>query len=153
MSAMKIDLRVIKSWVAQWQKGTGVNQTASQLAAVMLSKALEESEKRSARMRKVLKGMMEEGGVLRRLEKVAPCDPECREPLDAAKAAELREHRRKMAVLLREGEQVMNAPEGIQPVMVGGLLLEINKDETTATKGESSSSDEEAEPQEGEANQ
>jgi hypothetical protein len=128
MNGMKIDLRIIRTWTAKWEKGTSVNQTTSQLAAVMLSKALEQSEARSARVTGLMKGILAESAYLQKLGKVLVCCLMKKEPLESHKEMELKTHRRRMASMLKEVDQVLKEPEHSQSIMVGGLLLEINKD-------------------------
>ena len=69
MNGMKIDLRTIKVWVAKWEKSNGVTKTASQLAAVMLSKTLEENEKRIVRIENLMKDIIREHGTLQKIER------------------------------------------------------------------------------------
>jgi hypothetical protein len=68
MNEMKIDLHVIRDWVGKWQANNGVNKTASQLAAVMLSHVLEENEKRMARTQAAMKALLEESRSLGKIE-------------------------------------------------------------------------------------
>lgn len=132
MNGMKIDLRTIRTWTAAWEKGTSVNQKASQLAAVMLSRALEQSEARSARVTGLMKEILAESLVLQRLEKALVCCLMRKEPLESQKEMELKTHRRRIAAILKEVDQVLKEPEHSQSIMVGGLLLEIDKDSGAA---------------------
>jgi hypothetical protein len=127
MNGMKIDLRTIRIWVAKWEKGTSVNQTASQLAAVMLSKALEQNEIRSVQITGLMKEILEESAALQKLERACVGGMIRKEALDTQMNAELKAHRRKMAAILREADLALKAPEQYQSITVGGLLLEINK--------------------------
>jgi hypothetical protein len=127
MSAMKIDLRTIQLWVTKWEKGIGVNRTASQLAAVMLNKILERTEERAARVATLLKEIASESEALQELEKTLLCSSGRGEAVDSSTQRELHSHRRRMAAILKESDRLLRSPEPAQSVTVGGILLEISR--------------------------
>jgi len=127
MNGMKIDLRTIRVWVAKWEKSNGISKTASQLAAVMLSKALEENEKRVARVEKLMKDIIKESGTLLKIEQQLHSATRSKRGTKPGVDADLEEHRKRMAAILKEADEVMKVPEGDHSILVGGLLLEINK--------------------------
>ena len=55
MTEMKIDLDIIRGWVGKWEGDARSIRTASQVAAVMLGKALADNEARTVRVEKLLK--------------------------------------------------------------------------------------------------
>ena len=69
MTGMNIDLRIIKGWARNWEECPVSIKRASQMAAVMLSKALAENEARVARGEKLLKEIITEINLLNRLER------------------------------------------------------------------------------------
>ena len=127
MNAMKIDLPIIKTWVAKWEKNNGVNKTASQVAAVMLSKILEGSEQRIASVERLMKEIIKEVEAIQKMEQNLISRLKCNRGMDASMAGELKEHRRRMAVILKETDEVLKEPAEEHSMMVGGLLLEIQK--------------------------
>ena len=127
MNRMKIDLRTIKVWVAKWERSNGISKTASQLAAVMLSKALEEIEKRTAKVENLMKDITKESSILQKLEQQLISLCRSKRGMEPAIEGEIKEHRLRMAAILKEADEVMKVPEGDHSILVGGLLLEINK--------------------------
>ena len=127
MNAMKIDLPIIRTWVAKWEKSNGVNKTASQVAAVMLSKILEGSEQRIASVERLMKEIIKEVEAIQKMEQNLISRLKCKRGMDASMEGELKEHRRRMAVILKETDEVLKEPAGERSMMVGGLLLEIQK--------------------------
>jgi len=127
MNRMKIDLRTIKVWVAKWERSNGISKTASQLAAVMLSKALEENEKRTARVENLMKDITKESSILQKLEQQLISLCRSKRGLEPGIEGEIKEHRFRMAAILTEADEVMKVPEGDHSILVGGLLLEISK--------------------------
>jgi hypothetical protein len=127
MNRMKIDLRTIKVWVAKWERSNGISKTASQLAAVMLSKALEENEKRTARVENLMKDITKESSILQKLEQQLLSLCRSKRGREPGIEGEIKEHRLRMAAILKEADEVMKVPEGDHSILVGGLLLEINK--------------------------
>ena len=125
MNEMKIDLHVIRGWVEKWQKSGG--RTASQLAAVMLGQVLRENENRITKTEAVMKELLNEGRTLEKLEQQLLTRLKSRKGLDAEIEEQLRGHRRRMAVLLKNADEVMKAPSADISVKVGGLLFEVNR--------------------------
>ena len=127
MNGMKIDLRTIKVWVAKWEKSNGVTKTASQLAAVMLSKTFEENEKRIVRIENLMKDIIREHGTLQKIERQICPPAESKPRREQGMESELKEHRRKIVALLKEADEALKVPAKSSSILVGGLLLEINK--------------------------
>jgi hypothetical protein len=127
MEEMRIDLRIIRNWVEKWRMNNGVNKTASQLAAVMLSDVLQDNEKRLQKTKTVMKDILSESRALQRLEQELLARLKSKQGMDSGVEAELKGHRRRMAALLREADEVMKVPEKDQSVRVGGLLFEIKR--------------------------
>ena len=127
MNGMKIDLRTIRVWVAKWERSNGISRTASQMAAVMLSKALEENEKRLTRVEKLMKDIIKEIGALQKMEQQLLSASRAKRGIEPGMDADLKEHRKRMAAILKEADEVMKVPEGDHSILIGGLLLEINK--------------------------
>ena len=127
MNGMRIDLRTIRVWVAKWERSNGISRTASQMAAVMLSKALEENEKRLTRVEKLMKDIIEEIGALQKIEQQLLSASRAKRGIEPGMDADLKEHRKRMAAILKEADEVMKVPEGDHSILIGGLLLEINK--------------------------
>jgi hypothetical protein len=125
-SQMKIDLRIIRQWVQKWQINDGINRTASQLAAVMLSTVLEQSEKRLARTEAMMSGLLAESLALQKMERDLIDRLKSKRGLDAEVDEQLKAHRRRMRALLKEADEVMKAPSADQSIIIGGLLFEIN---------------------------
>ena len=75
MSGMNIDLRIIRGWAHKWEECPVSIKRASQMAAVMLSKALAENEARAARGEKLLKEIITEINLLNRIERKCPRQP------------------------------------------------------------------------------
>jgi hypothetical protein len=132
MNEMKIDLHVIRDWVGKWQANNGVNKTASQLAAVMLSHVLEENEKRMARTQAAMKALLEESRSLGKIEHEIVVRLRSNRGMDAQVEEQLKGHRRRMAVLMKEADEAMRVPSSSESVRVGGLLFEINKNASSA---------------------
>jgi hypothetical protein len=127
MNGMRIDLRTIRVWVAKWERSNGISRTASQMAAVMLSKALEENEKRLTRVEKLMKDIIEEIGALQKMEQQLLSASRAKRGIEPGMGADLKEHRKRMAAILKEADEVMKVPEGDHSILIGGLLLEMNK--------------------------
>jgi hypothetical protein len=127
MNGMRIDLRTIRVWVAKWERSNGISRTASQMAAVMLSKALEENEKRLTRVEKLMKDIIKEIGALQKMEQQLLSASRAKRGLEPEMDADLKEHRKRMASILKEADELMKVPEGDHSILIGGLLLEINK--------------------------
>lgn len=127
MNRMKIDLRTIKVWVAKWERSNGISKTASQLAAVMLSKVLEEIEKRTAKVENLMKDITKESSILQKLEQQLISLCRSKRGMEPAIEGEIKEHCLRMAAILKEADEVMKVPEEDHSILVGGLLLEINK--------------------------
>ncbi len=127
MNGMRIDLRTIRVWVAKWERSNGISRTASQMAAVMLSKALEENEKRLTRVEKLMKDIIKEIGALQKMEQQLLSASRAKRGIEPGMDADLKEHRKRMAAILKEADEVMKVPEGDHSILIGGLLLEINK--------------------------
>ena len=125
MNAMRIDLPIIRTWVAKWEKSDGVNKTASQLAAVMLSKTLEESEERDASMKRLMQEISSQIEAVQRMEQTIISRLKCKRGMDAGMQRELKEHRRRARAILKEVDEVLKKPAEAHSMMVGGLLLEI----------------------------
>jgi hypothetical protein len=127
MNGMRIDLRTIRVWVAKWERSNGISRTASQMAAVMLSKALEENEKRLTRVEKLMKDIIKEIGAIQKMEQQLLSASRAKRGIEPGMAADLKEHRKRMASILKEADELMKVPEGDHSILIGGLLLEINK--------------------------
>jgi hypothetical protein len=127
MNGMKIDLRTIKVWVSKWEKNNGKGKTASQLAAVMLCKVLEENEKRIVRVENLMREIIRESGILRKMERslLPPSRP--RRVKEPGLESELKVQRQRMAAILKEADEEMKVPAVGNSILVGGLLLEIDK--------------------------
>jgi hypothetical protein len=132
MNEMKIDLRVIRGWVGKWQEDDGVTRTASKLAAVMLSEVLRENEKRLITTETVMSEILNESRTLENLERQLLARLKARRGLDAEIEEQLRGHRRRMAALLKEADEVMMRPSTDLSVKVGGLLFEISRNASRA---------------------
>jgi len=128
MNRMKIDLRTIKVWVAKWERSNGISKTASQLAAVMLSKALEENEKRAARVENLMNDITKESSILQKLEQQLLSLCKSKRGLEPGIEGEIKVHRLRMAAILNEADEVMKVPEEDHSILVGGLMLEISKE-------------------------
>jgi hypothetical protein len=127
MNGMRIDLRTIRVWVAKWERSNGISRTASQMAAVMLCKALEENEKRLTRVEKLMKDIIKEIGALQKMEQQLLSASRAKRGIEPGMDADLKEHRTRMEAILKEADEVMKVPEGDHSILIGGLLLEINK--------------------------
>ena len=97
------------------------------MAAVMLSKALEENEKRLTRVEKLMKDIIKEIGALQKMEQQLLSGSRAKRGIEPGMDADLKEHRKRMASILKEADEVMKVPEGDHSILIGGLLLEINK--------------------------
>jgi hypothetical protein len=133
MNEMKIDLRVIRGWVEKWQEDDGVTRTASKLAAVMLSEVLRENEQRLIMTETVMKEILTECRTLEKVEQQLLTRLKARRGLDA-EMEEQRGHRRRMAALLKEADEVMKRPSTDLSVKVGGLLFEISRNASRARR-------------------
>ena len=127
MNGMKIDLRTIKVWVSKWEKNNGIGKTASQLAAVMLCKVLEQNEKRIVRIEKLMREIIRESETLRKMERELLADSRSKGANELELASELKMHRSKIAAILKEAQEAMKVPTKNDSFIVGGLLLEIDK--------------------------
>jgi hypothetical protein len=127
MNGMKIDLRTIKVWVSKWEKNNGIGKTASQLAAVMLCKVLEQNEKRIVRIEKLMREIIRESETLRKMERELLADSRSKGANDLELASELKMHRSKIVAILKEAQEAMKVPTKNDSFIVGGLLLEIDK--------------------------
>ena len=105
----------------------GCNKTASKMAAVMLSELLEESEGRLSKTELVMSGLLAESRALEKVERQLLTCLRSKRGLDAGIEEQLRAHRRRMAGLLKDADEVMKAPKGEKSVKVGGLLFEISR--------------------------
>ena len=132
MNEMKIDLRVIRGWVEKWQEDDGVTRTASKLAAVMLSEVLRENEQRLIMTETLMKEILNESRTLEKVEQQLLTRLKARRGLDAEMEEQLRGHRRRMAALLKEADEVMRRPSTDLSVKVGGLLFEIGRNASRA---------------------
>ena len=127
MNGMKIDLRTIKVWVSKWEKNNGIGKTASQLAAVMLCKVLEQNEKRIVRIEKLMREIIRESETLRKMERELLADSRSKGANELELASELKMRRSKIVAILREAQEAMKVPTKNDSFIVGGLLLEIDK--------------------------
>ena len=127
MNGMKIDLRTIKVWVSKWEKNNGIGKTASQLAAVMLCKVLEQNEKRIVRIEKLMREIIRESETLRKMERELLADSRSKGANELELASELKMHRSKIVAILKEAQEAMKVPTKDDSFIVGGLLLEIDK--------------------------
>lgn len=127
MNGMKIDLRTIKVWVSKWEKNNGIGKTASQLAAVMLCKVLEQNEKRIVRIEKLMREIIRESETLRKMERELLADSRSKGANELELASELKMHRSKIVAILKEAQEAMKVPTKNDFFIVGGLLLEIDK--------------------------
>ena len=127
MNGMKIDLRTIKVWVSKWEKNNGIGKTASQLAAVMLCKVLEQNEKRIVRIEKLMREIIRESETLRKMERELLADSRSKGANELELASELKMHRSKIVAILKEAQEAMKVPTKNDSFIVGGLLLEIDK--------------------------
>ncbi len=127
MSEMKIDLRVIRHWVQRWRANDRTSKTASQLAAVMLSEVLQDSEGRLSRTESVMSDLLAESRALERVEQQLVTRLKSKRGLDVEMQEQLRAHRRRMAVLLKEADKVLKEPREDRSVKIGGLVFEISR--------------------------
>ena len=127
MNGMKIDLRTIKVWVSKWEKNNGIGKTASQLAAVMLCKVLEQNEKRIVRIEKLMREIIRESETLRKMERELLAGSRSKGANELELASELKMHRLKIVAILKEAQEAMKVPTKNDSFIVGGLLLEIDK--------------------------
>ena len=134
MNEMKIDLRVITGWVEKWREDDGVTRTASKLAAVMLSEVLRENEQRLIMTETVTSEILTECRTLEKVEQQLLTRLKARRGLDAEMEEQLRGHRRRMAALLKEADEVMKRPSTDLSVKVGGLLFEISRNASRARR-------------------
>ena len=137
MTGMKIDLDIIRSWVANWEKAGSANKKASQIAAVMLSRVLAETEARAARVEKLLDEMILEGNILNRIEKKLSPLKQVTCGASAGILRECKEHRRKITMILREADELLKEPVADQSIQAGGLLLEIGRGKHSCKGGSS----------------
>ena len=126
MSVMNLDFRVVKMWLRNWEKNSRV---ASQVAAVMLNKMREESEKRLSRLENLMKDIFRESHVLQQVEHQLASLCKSKRGLDRETETELKEHRRRMTTILKEVDEVLKEPKGDHSIKTGGLLLEIRSAE------------------------
>ena len=127
MTEMKIDLDIIKGWVGKWEGDARSIRTASQVAAVMLGRALAENEARTVRVEKLLKEIISEINSLNRIEKKIVPSKGSSEGLQAELLEECKRHKRRMTGILREADELMKSSIESQSIRVGGLLLEIHR--------------------------
>jgi hypothetical protein len=134
---MNIDFRVVRVWLEKWETSNDVGRTASQIAAVMLAKMLAESEKRILRLENLMKETCEESRILKGLERLLVSRPKPRRGLDKGTETKLTEHRRRMAAILSKADELLKAPREDHSIKAGGLVLEINRQESLnqAAKG------------------
>ena len=127
MTGMKIDLNIIRGWVRKWEGDGRGGKTASQVAAVMLSKALAENETRAARVEKVMNQIIVEGKTLNRIEKRIVFPKKAINAVALALLEECQKHKRRMAAILHEADELLKETAADQSIQVGGLLLEIGR--------------------------
>jgi len=125
MNVMNIDFRVVKIWLSQWEKDVRLNRTASQVAAVMLNKMREESERRLSRVERLSKEILKEGCALQGLVLRLMARSKSNRGMDKTEGEQLRTHRRRMAQMMKEVEAIMKEPRRDYSIKTGGLLLEI----------------------------
>jgi len=130
MTGMKIDLDIIRGWVRKWEENAGSIKKASQVAAVMLGRALAENEARAARGERLLKEIITEINVLNRIEKrMLPPKEGPGDQRDQLQE-ECKKHKKRMTGILREADELLKTSIGDQSIRVGGLLLEIQRRKT-----------------------
>ena len=127
MTGMKIDMEIIQDWVRNWENEWRGNKKASQIAAVMLSKALAENEARASRVEQLMNEIIEEGNILNRIEKKVAPSRDARGSTEAALLEECQKHKKRMAAILREADMLLKEKSEDQTIQVGGLLLEIGR--------------------------
>jgi hypothetical protein len=122
-----IDLDIIRGWVRKWERSGSPTRTASQVAAVMLSKALAQNECRAARVEKLMKEIIGEGNILALIEKKIALSKDATSRLSAGLQEECQRHKGRVAAILREADELMKEKVADQSMRVGGLLLEIGR--------------------------
>lgn len=129
MNGMNLDFRVVKTWLHEWEKNSKATRTASQMAAVMVNKMREESEKRLSRLESLVKDIFKESCVLEELARRFIAHFKSNNGTNKAQNLELKKHRQRMTAIMREADAVMKEPKEDHSVKTGGLLLEIRSEE------------------------
>ena len=127
MTGMKIDLDIVMGWVKKWERDAMGNKTTSQVAAVLLSRALAENQERAARIEKLMNEIFEEYNALDKIEKKIALLKETATGVNAVLLEECKKHKRRMTVMLREADELLKQRSAGQSIRVGGLLLEISR--------------------------
>ena len=134
MNGMNLDFRVVEIWLRDWEKNSKATRTASQMAAVMVNKMREESEKRLSRLEKLMKDIFKENCVLEELTRRFIAHFQSNDGADKVQSAELKKHRQRMTAIMREADAVMKEPKEDHSIKTGGLLLEIRSGEAPVQK-------------------
>jgi hypothetical protein len=100
----------------------------------MLSEVLRENEQRLIMTETVMKEILNESRTLEKVEQQLLTRLKARRGLDAEMEEQLRGHRRRMAALLKEADEVMKRPSTDLSVKVGGLLFEISRNASRARR-------------------
>ena len=135
MTGLMIDLDIIRGWVRKWERSGSPTRTASQVAAVMLSKALAQNECRAARVEKLMKEIIGEGNILTLIEKKIALSKDATSRLSAGLQEECQRHKGRMATILREADELIKEKVADQSFRVGGLLLEIGRQKPSCKDG------------------
>ena len=128
MNGMNLDFRVVEIWLRDWEKNSKATRTASQMAAVMVNKMREESEKRLSRLEKLVKDIFKESCVLEELTRRFIARFQSNDGVDTAQNAEMKKHRHRMTAILRAADAVIREPKEDHSIKTGGLLLEIRSE-------------------------
>ena len=141
MNVMNIDFRLVKTWLSEWEKNSKATRSAAQVAAVMVNKMREESEKRLSRIEGLMRDVFKESCVLEELTRrlIAHFKPNDGDGKD--RGVELKRHRQRLASIIREADAVMKEAKEDHSIKTGGLLLEIRSEkpqtqEATGSWGE-----------------
>lgn len=129
MNGMNLDFRVVKTWLREWEKNSKISRTASQVAAVMVNKMREESEKRLVKLESLMKDIFKESHALEELTHRFIAHFKSNNGMDRAQNAEMKKHRQRMTAIMREADAVMKEPKEDHSIKTGGLLLEIRSEE------------------------
>ena len=129
MNGMNLDFKVVKTWLREWEKNSKATRTASQMAAVMLNKMREGSERRLSRLESLMKEVFKEDCVLEELTRRITAYFKSSHGADTAHSVELKRHRQRMTAIMREADAVIREPKEDYSIKAGGLLLEIRNRE------------------------
>ena len=93
----------------------------------ILSKVLADAEGKLARTESLMKGLRAENQTVTRVEQEMLARIRSRRGVDATLETQMKEHRRRMSVLLKDADEVMRTPRNRETTQVAGLYFELDR--------------------------